>query len=378
MVRTVAICRLDPGVTTKAMSVRPVDTRGEARSASDTFLRLQILGPLRLWRDSLELEAGPPQQAYLLALLLAREGRPTSTAELVDLIWGEGAPASALNVIHKYIGALRRVLEPTLPARDTGSYLLRRGNGYMFKAGPETLDLVSFRELVAAAEVALAEHRQTVALDCYVNALGLWTGPAADGVSPEPAAMAIFAALNDQFYVACTEAADLAVSLRQPERVLTPLQMAAVMAPWHEPVQTSLITTLGAAGRKVEALSVFRAVRARLADDLGLDPGRALETAHRRVLSQDPIPEGAPPTVGAPPSQPVARRGTPVGGLVGRVEELALLRQVVVPAFADGAGLAIVEGEPGVGKTQYRSVSVNGLWRGVGVRVGASGRGRRV
>ena len=124
------------------------------------------------------------------------------------------------------------------------------------------------------------------------------------------------------------------------------------MAPWHEPVQTSLITTLGAAGRKVEALSVFRAVRARLADDLGLDPGRALETAHRRVLSQDPISEGAPPTVGAPPSQPVARRGTPVGGLVGRVEELALLRQVVVPAFADGAGLAIVEGEPGVGKTR--------------------------
>jgi DNA-binding response OmpR family regulator len=54
-------------------------------------------------------------QAYLLALLLARVGRPTSTSELIDLIWRDDVPTSALNVIQKYVGALRRVLEPLLP-----------------------------------------------------------------------------------------------------------------------------------------------------------------------------------------------------------------------------------------------------------------------
>ncbi|MEO3930107.1 helix-turn-helix domain-containing protein [Micromonosporaceae bacterium B7E4] len=49
----------------------------------------------------------PRQQRYLLALLLARTGRPVSTSDLIELIWGEDAPASAPNVIHKYVGALR-------------------------------------------------------------------------------------------------------------------------------------------------------------------------------------------------------------------------------------------------------------------------------
>ncbi len=76
---------------------------GAAQPASGGLLRLQILGPLRLWRDGVELDAGPRQQAYLLALLLAREGRLVSMGELVDLIWDDDAPASAVNVIQKSV-----------------------------------------------------------------------------------------------------------------------------------------------------------------------------------------------------------------------------------------------------------------------------------
>ncbi|NTY58155.1 AfsR/SARP family transcriptional regulator [Mycolicibacterium sphagni] len=134
-----------------------VDDPGDELPASSSALRLQILGPLRIWRDGVELDAGPRQQAYLLALLLARAGRPTSTDELVSLIWGENAPASALNVVHKYVGTLRRLLEPALPPRGSGSHLLRRGNGYLFTADPDTLDLLDFRHHAAAAQAALAE-----------------------------------------------------------------------------------------------------------------------------------------------------------------------------------------------------------------------------
>lgn len=97
------------------------DVTGPAHPVGAGSLRLQILGPLRLWHDGVELDAGPRQQAQLLALLLARVGRPVSTRELIDLIWAEDAPASALNIIQKYIGALRRVLEPAVPARAAGT-----------------------------------------------------------------------------------------------------------------------------------------------------------------------------------------------------------------------------------------------------------------
>ena len=47
-----------------------VDDPGDRLSDSPGALRLQILGPLRIWRDEVEFDAGPRQQAYLLALLL--------------------------------------------------------------------------------------------------------------------------------------------------------------------------------------------------------------------------------------------------------------------------------------------------------------------
>lgn len=316
-----------------------VDTGGEGANHLDTSLRMQILGSLRLWRGDAELDIGPRQQACVLALLLAREGRPTSTAELIDLIWGQDAPASAVNVLHKYIGTLRRLLEPALPVRGTGSYLLRRGNGYLFTAGPGMLDLVSFRDFVASAESALSQRREEAALDDYVAGLELWTAPAADGLAQGPAAMGVFAALNNLFFDTCTAAAELALSLGHPERVLTALQLAASMAPLHEPVHASLIASLGAAGRQVEAISVFRTVRVRLADELGLDPGQALEAAHQRVLTNSPTDR----VVSVEPSP---------DGLVGRTDELVLLRHAIEPAFARGSALVIVEGEPGVGKTR--------------------------
>ncbi|MFE2322052.1 winged helix-turn-helix domain-containing protein, partial [Streptomyces sp. NPDC059441] len=172
-----------PGSRSVAVSVLAARSGGEDQPAGRGSPYLQILGPLRIWRDGVELDAGPRQQAYLLALLLARTGRPTSTSELIDLIWGDGVPSSALNVLQKYVGALRRLLEPLLPVREAGSFLHRRGSSYLFAAGPATLDLVAFRELVDAARAALTRHDHEVALDHYVGALVLWHGPAGDGIA---------------------------------------------------------------------------------------------------------------------------------------------------------------------------------------------------
>ncbi|MEO3770682.1 BTAD domain-containing putative transcriptional regulator [Micromonospora sp. B9E7] len=266
------------------LAVRADDARGPAGGT----LHLEILGPLRLWRDGVEVDAGPRQQCYLLALLLARAGRPISTSELIELVWGEDAPSSAPNVIHKYVGALRRLMEPALPLRATGSYLRRHGDGYLFAPAPGMLDLVSFRELASAARAGLALRHRDEALDRYVEALGLWRGPAGDTYASGTSAMSIFSGLDREFFDVCVAAAELAVSLGRPERVLQPLRLAASMAPLHEPVQASLISALGAAGHQAEALEVFRTARIRLVEDLGIDPGEALRAAHRRVLSQTP------------------------------------------------------------------------------------------
>ncbi|WP_194820708.1 AAA family ATPase [Micromonospora sp. S-DT3-3-22] len=316
---------------------------GGHRTRPQGALRLRILGPLRVRRGDVELDPGPRQRAYLLVLLLARAGEPVSTTELIDLVWGDDAPATAVNVIHKYVGALRRLLEPGLPPRAVGSYLHRHATGYRLSATAELLDLMAFRGHTGAAAAHLARGRDTDALDAYCRALALWRGPAGDGYLHRPGAVALFAALDGEFFAAAVAAADLAVAAGQPHQVLAPLRLAATMTPLHEPVQAALVTALAAAGQQAQALAVFRAVRADLAEQLGVDPGPALTQAYHRALGRTSLPAPAVPP--APPA--------PTGdGLVGRAGELATLRDATTAAFAGGTALVLVQGEPGVGKTR--------------------------
>jgi DNA-binding SARP family transcriptional activator len=278
-------------------------------------------------------------------------------SDLVDFMWEIEPPISAHNVIHKYVGTLRRLLEPSLPARCSGAHVLRRGNGYIF-AGLGSLDLERFRRRMRDAEVALTEGRRDAALGCFVQALGLWHGPAGDGLDHGLASMPVFVALNDEFFDACIAATELAMALGQPQRLLPPLHLATSMAPLHEPLQACLVSTLAAAGQQAKALSVYSAVRRRLVEDLGVDPGRALEAAYLQVLTQTPA-TSRPPAVATtpielstPPPQAVPESETRSTDLVGRAVELAVLRRALEPAFAGGTAVVVIEGEPGIGKSR--------------------------
>ncbi|MFD0745546.1 AAA family ATPase [Phytohabitans flavus] len=327
-------------------------------------LTVQVLGPLRVWRDGVEVDTGPRQQTYLLALLLMRAGRPVSPSELIDLIWDDSMPTSALNIVQKYVGTLRRLLEPDLPARAAGSYLHRRSGGYQFGDSHVALDLTEFRQLLGLARAALDAQRFEEGADAYGEALSRWRGSAGDGLAVSATAGPLFASVNRELLDACVEAARVIVPRGRAARILQPLRLAAWIEPFGETIQATLMTTLAASGQQAEALSVFDTVRARLADELGIDPGPALREAHRHVLQQaeavfTPRSAGLPPEASPRSESGVRstagareRSGSQSDRLVGRQEELALLRHAVESATLAGARIVLVEGPPGVGKSR--------------------------
>ncbi len=84
-------------------------------------VRFSVLGPVRVWRDDIEVDAGPKQQRSIMALMLVNADRTATLADLVDLLWEQAPPASAVNVLHKYIGGIRRLTETGVAgARDPG------------------------------------------------------------------------------------------------------------------------------------------------------------------------------------------------------------------------------------------------------------------
>ncbi|MBB2946589.1 DNA-binding SARP family transcriptional activator [Actinoplanes lutulentus] len=311
-------------------------------------LRIQMLGPLRLWRDGEELDIGPRQQAHVLALLLAHAGQPVSKSELIDLVWGDEAPASALNILHKYIGNLRRLLEPALEPRRDGSYLRRRGHGYLITVGPDELDLDRFRTLVRAAAGKRATGRLQAALDDYAGALHLWHGSTAQSLTPDSPAIPVATSLDHEFFDACGAAADLAITLRRPKRILPALRLAAWMAPLHESMQASLITALAADGRQAEALASFHEVSARLVEELGIDPGWALRQAHRQILAAM-----AGPGAVAAPARP-AQLPPLLPAFAGRAGELAALTELLATPRTSTLVVAL-DGVAGAGTSALAS-----------------------
>ncbi|KQX64371.1 AfsR family transcriptional regulator [Streptomyces sp. Root1310] len=249
--------------------------------------RFEMLGPVRLWREGRELDPGFPQQRALLALLLAHAGRSVPTSEIVDVLWAERPPASALNVVRRYVGALRRLLEPGLPPRVPGRRLLRRTGGYLLEAATDEVDLLRFRELTRQGKRAAATGRPGTAARQFVLALEEWRGPVAMGIPASVREHVQFTAVQRELLETARLAADAALLCGHAEQALPALRRATAHDPLDESLHARLVLVLAACGLQAEALGAYEAVRRRLAHDLGLIPGTELAAAHTRVLRQD-------------------------------------------------------------------------------------------
>ena len=123
-----------------------------------------------------------------------------------------------------------------------------------------------------------------------------------------------------------------------------------------------LALALYRAHRQADALSALRRARKTLADELGVDPGRALRELEAEVLAQSPALDAPAqqvrtprcahvrgrtrthPTPGRPAGPPTDRAVSPVDTLVGRDHELAELRLCLEEAWSGQGRLALVEG----------------------------------
>lgn len=289
-------------------------------------VRFTILGPVRVCRGTTDLDLGGRQQRIVLAMLLARAGSVVSVTELVDALWPDDPPASAVNVVHRYIGALRRLIEPELPVRSTGRYLIRHAAGYQLRVDEESLDLLRFRALVLRARQA----KDPVPL--YLDALSLWQGRCGAGLElTHP----VFVALEAEKDAAVRDAADTALRSGQARMVLPVLRQAAAEHPLDEALQARLLRALASDGHQAEAVELFRSVGVRLRDELGIGPGRELREAYDRLL------HAAPQT-----PRPVHRPS-----IIGRDGELAALRRLLLGAEAGHGSMVVVHGSAGVGKS---------------------------
>jgi DNA-binding SARP family transcriptional activator len=244
--------------------------------------------------DGAPLALGGAQQRALLALLVTHAGETLTTDRLVDELWGERTPPTAVKTVQVYISQLRKLLGP--------ERVVRNGHGYRLVADADEVDARRFEARAAEGRAALAAGKTEAAVSALAAADAVWRGPALAEIDL-PWALAEAARLEDARIAAREDRIDAELALGRHAALTAELEALCREHPLRERLTAQRMLALYRAGRQAEALEVYRLMRARLVDELGLEPGPQLRELERAILVHDAA-LAAPPRV----LRPVERR----------------------------------------------------------------------
>jgi DNA-binding SARP family transcriptional activator len=359
-------------------------------------IAIRVLGPLEADVDGAPVDLGGRRQRCVLARLVAEHGRVVSADRLIEDLYADQPPSQALATMQSYVSHLRRVLEPERAPRAPAGILVTAPPGYAQRLTAEEVDAWSFEDDVhqaaALADPAAAHARLS-------TAMARWRGPAFGEFSGLPWAE-VEASRLDELRLAASEArAQAALALGRASQTVAELSRLTAEYPLREEAWRLLALALYQSGRQGDALAALRRARARLAEDLGVDPSPALRELEEGILAQAPElfaarPEaaatgtdagaaaasppptassaepsagaGAKPVAAGPARRPIPRLlPTDIADFTGRADQAQQIRSRLIRTAADEGRLAVpvvvVTGPGGVGKTSLAVHAAHGL-----------------
>ena len=254
-------------------------------------LEFGVLGPLEVTRGAESLTPRAAKQRALLTVLLLNANSVVSTDRLIDDLWGETPPATAQSALQVHVSQLRRLLEPRRGRGEQHDVVVTRQPGYLIKIASEQLDLQRFERLVDEASAELAGQRPETAAATLRDALALWRGPALADLTFEAFAQVPAARLEELRLAALEKRIEADLACGRHLELAGELQELCVEHPLREGFTGQLMLALYRSGRQAEALDVYHRIRKTLVDELGIDPGPALQRLEREILVQDPALE---------------------------------------------------------------------------------------
>jgi predicted ATPase/DNA-binding SARP family transcriptional activator len=288
-------------------------------------LRFRVLGPLEVVVDGGVVPVGGPRAGSILSVLLVEAGTIVSRDRLIDEVWADDPPPTAVSAIQVHISGLRKLV---------GTALRTYGTGYALHVTPEQVDAATFEALLGEAGRVEdpASHARLARA-----ALALWRGDPYAGVPPVPTVAAAQARLSELRLQAIEERVDADLALGRHVELAAELTELSIANPCRERLAGQLMLALHRAGRSADAISALARVRRALKEQLGAGVGTGLLALEEAIRRDDPT-LAAPPPVFLP---------SPPGRFIGRRRELAETRDLLLRTR-----LLTLVGPGGCGKTR--------------------------
>lgn len=329
-------------------------------------MRFDILGPLRAESTAGPVKISGSRRTALLGALLMHPGRLLRTGDLIDAVWAERPPASAVDNIRTYVSELRH----TFQRHGGGRMIIGVSGGYRCEVNTDDLDLTEFRRLDEEGREALAVGNHTQAGDLLGEAAGLWRGDPLEGIEVGAWLHARIESLTELRWSNLVAWAEARLELGDYEQLVPMLTEMVAERALHERVWEMLMHSMYGCGRTADALATYGRARQTFIDELGIEPGPGLQSLHARMLDGD---AGLAPRARA---HPVVVRGagrSAVGGprsgvmphllpprpqhLVGRADVRDKLTEVAADVHrrlgdsAEATPVVALSGAPGIGKS---------------------------
>lgn len=339
------------GPPPRLKSILTIGTAGAVR------MQVRLLGVVDVAADGVSRPVRGLRRKAVLAVLALRRNEVVSTGSLVETVWGDAPPTTAVNTLQSHVSHLRHVL-------GSKSAILARPPGYVLDLGADATD-VEFAERLIRQGTEAADPVQRARF--LRAALALWRDrPLLDvaglGWLDEQATR-----LEQLRMTATGLLIETRLALGEHAHFLPELDRLAREHPYDEQIHGQLILALYRTGRQADALSAYRRLRVTLAEELGVDPSQRLRDLEAAILRQDPA------LILAPPATTVSISSAPGPGLVGRDGELAMLRTYAATARAGAFQIVWLGGEAGAGKsTLARAFSATLAGQGWDVARGGS------
>jgi DNA-binding SARP family transcriptional activator/class 3 adenylate cyclase len=261
---------LAPGLSREQATPASLGAPGAERT------EFRLLGPLEVFRDGGTLDPGGPRQRAVLALLLLDADRVVPTERLVDRLWGEHPPRTAVPSLQNAIAHLRKLLG--------AERIETRPRGYRIRCEPNELDLARVEQLLAAAREQDAATRAATLRE----ALALWRGPALADFAYDDFAQSAITRLEELRLAALEDRLDADLELGRHAELVGELESLVGDHPLRERLRGQLMLALYRSGRQADALEAYRAARRALTDELGIEPTPSLQRLHAAILRQEP------------------------------------------------------------------------------------------
>ena len=318
-------------------------------------MRYRLLGSVEvIGADGQVVGLSGERERTLLATLVLGAGQPVSVSRLIDALWGEHPPATAVNTLQVHVSSLRKKLAAAGAAENLQSV----PEGYALRVGPDEIDATVFAGLVEGATGEPAEVATRLG-----EALSLWRGPALADVRSD-LLLGEKTRLDELRLRALERRIDSELELGRHHEVVGELEALVHAHPLREGMRRQLMVALYRSGRQADALAVYRAGREVLAEELGIDPSPELQALEVAILRQHPELTG--PLNRLATAESIAFGSTsiasvplpsrlgikPLTGLIGRESEKDALTDALKRVSAGhGREVVLITGEPGVGKS---------------------------